>query len=211
MLLVGLDLDNTLADYDAVFAAAAREEGFLPSGGPLAKRAVRDAVRGLPAGEDRWQELQARVYGPLLDRARPVAGALDFLRFCCERGVRCAVVSHKTRFAARDTERRHDLRQGALRWLAANGFFDPAASPLAPGDVYFADSRADKAARIAVLGCTHFVDDLEEVFAEPGFPPATQGILLGPDGAGRMLPGVLALPGWPEVARRLAEARHARA
>ncbi|MBI3723314.1 aminoglycoside phosphotransferase family protein, partial [bacterium] len=38
------------------------------------------------------------------------------------------------------------------------------------GRIFFEDTRAAKIARIRAVGCTHFVDDLEEVFLEADFP-----------------------------------------
>jgi hypothetical protein len=49
--------------------------------------------------------------------------------------------------------------------------------------VYFEDDRAHKLARIAALDCTHFVDDLEEVFADPHFPAGVRRILFAEAGA----------------------------
>jgi hypothetical protein len=60
------------------------------------------------------------------------------------------------------------LRSAALAWLRANEFLGPGA--LSEDSVYFESSRSDKGARIARLGCTHFIDDLEEFFDDPAFP-----------------------------------------
>jgi hypothetical protein len=77
-------------------------------------------------------------------------------------------VSHKTQFANYDTTET-DLRKGALKWL------DRAGSSYGTDrsfrrDVYFESTRVDKINRIRSLGCTHFIDDLEETFREPSFP-----------------------------------------
>jgi hypothetical protein len=48
--------------------------------------------------------------------------------------------------------------------------------------VEFHETRSDKVAAIARRGCRVFVDDLPEVFAEPGFPHATRKILFDPGG-----------------------------
>lgn len=175
-LRVGLDLDNTLADYDDVFAEAARESGIAAPGFIGGKHEVRALCRARPDGETDWMRLQGRVYGALMHRARLMAGVDTFLTRCREAGVRVFVVSHKTEHGHFDADR-VNLRQAARAWMDANGFFDPARFGLIPADVFFEDDRAAKVARIAALQCTHFVDDLEEVFREPGFPPATRRIL----------------------------------
>jgi hypothetical protein len=47
-------------------------------------------------------------------------------------------------------------------------------------DVYFEDTQADKIARLTEIGCSWFIDDLEEIFDHPDFPPHVGRILIGP-------------------------------
>ena len=176
--LVGLDLDNTLARFDVVLLEAGEELGCLPRGFRGGKRAVRDHIRSLPDGERRWQEVQALIYGRRMHRAEVYPGVADFLLHCRTAGPALVVVSHKTARARRDPDT--DLRRAALDWLAANGLIDTAGSPLTRRDVYFEDTRQAKLRRIERLGCTHFVDDLAEVFADPGFPAGTARLLFAP-------------------------------
>jgi hypothetical protein len=91
------------------------------------------------------------------------------------------IVSHKTRFGHFDPAR-VDLREAARGWMTAQGFFR-AGRGLPADHVYFEDDREHKLARIAALGCSHFIDDLEEVFADPGFPAGVRRILLAETGA----------------------------
>lgn len=181
-LLVGLDLDNTLACFDAVLIEAGEELGCLPRGFHGGKRAVRDHIRGLPDGERHWQEVQALVYGRRMHRAGVYPGVADFLRHCRTFGPALAIVSHKTARARRDPHT--DLRRAALDWLAANGLIDAAGSPLTRRDVHFEATRQAKLRRIEDLGCSHFVDDLAEVFADPGFPAGTTRLLFSPSRSG---------------------------
>ncbi len=86
------------------------------------------------------------------------------------------IVSHKTRYGNYDPDR-VDLRQAALGWLRGQGFFEPGGCLVPVQNIFFADDRAAKLAQIAALGCTHYIDDLEEVFADPGFPADVKRIL----------------------------------
>jgi hypothetical protein len=81
-----------------------------------------------------------------------------------------AVISHKTQYASTDRDKKHDLRQKAMEWMEANQFFSEQGLGLKRDQVFFEETRSDKIARIRELGCTHFIDDLEETFAEPDFP-----------------------------------------
>ncbi len=181
-LRIGIDFDNTLINYNEVFLLAAREHRLVGAEFAGAKREVRDAIRLLPDGELTWQRLQGQVYGARIGGAVPFPGVHDFLQRCRRRGLGVFIVSHKTRYGHFDPART-DLRAAALGWLAAQGFFDPDAAGLRADQVFFEDDRASKLARIAGLRCTHFIDDLEEVFADPGFPPGVRKILFAEAGA----------------------------
>lgn len=182
---IGLDFDNTLAGYDALFADLAVEEGLvpdLPVWPPITKSALRNRLRGAEGGEQEWQRLQAIAYGPRMDGATLMPGAGEFLRRCKAQGIEVAVVSHKTQFAAHIGVR-DDLREAALAWMTGHGFLDDFGMTRA--DVHFEDDRAAKVARIGRLGLTHFVDDLEEVLRHVDFPASVQRLLFDPAGVAR--------------------------
>ena len=172
---IGIDFDNTLIDYDRVFVAAAKTRALVPADFAGSKKAVRDAIRLLPDGEIAWQRLQGYVYGAGIGGAALFDGAREFLARCARERIDTFIVSHKTQYGHYDPAR-VDLREAARGWMTAQGVF---AAGLAADNVFFAADRAQKLARVAALGCTHFIDDLEEVFADPAFPNGVQRILFG--------------------------------
>lgn len=174
-LRIGIDLDNTLIDYDRVFCDVSIDWGLVPAEFAGSKRDVRDHIRSTGDGEVAWQRLQAHVYGPAILGARVADGAALFIQRARDRGAELTIVSHKT---ARANLNAHDvnLRDAALGWLRANGIAGPNAVP--ESNVYFEDTRAGKIARIVALRCTHFIDDLEEVFDDPAFPRDVERLLL---------------------------------
>jgi hypothetical protein len=173
----------------------------LPAGFRGTKQAVRDAVRLLPDGELAWQRLQGHVYGQGIGAAAMFAGVDLFLRRCRREGHTVFIVSHKTEFANYDPAR-VNLREAALGWMEARGFFDPRKYAIARADVFFEDTRAEKLARIAALDCTHFIDDLIEVLADPGFPAGVGRVMFGApsDDAPH---GVTPCASWREIAAAL--------
>lgn len=177
--VVGVDFDNTIADFDDVIHAVALESQFIGSRVPKSKRRIRDWIRQRQDGEDRWRAVQAAVYGPRIEGARLAPGVDRFLRQCRERGVTVYVISHKTEFATADRTGTN-LRDAARGWLERSGLFDAHGGGLAPGQVFFESTRDDKLRRIARMGCTHFIDDLEETFLEPAFPAGVEKILYDP-------------------------------
>jgi hypothetical protein len=206
MIHVGIDFDNTIVSYDHVFHRLAAERGLVSHGVPHAKVAIRDAIRALPEGELRWQELQAAVYGHGIRQAETMDGLGAFLEFCRAQGVTVSIISHKTRFAARDGN--VDLHEAALGWLAASGLLEFERTGLSTDRVHFEPTRRDKIARIVALGCSHFVDDLMEVLADPDFPGTVQRIHLAhpstPAPAEHAAFPLVSLPSWSKIRQHLA-------
>jgi hypothetical protein len=193
---IGIDFDNTIISYDAVFRSAAIERGLVAGDFTGAKRAVRDAIRLLPDGEISWQRLQGYVYGRGIAGATMFDGLEDFLRRCRRQGHAVAIVSHKTEYGHFDPER-INLREAALAWMEGRGFF----SAIRREDIHFEGTRAEKLARIGMLELTHFIDDLREVLDDPDFPPGVQRILFAGDAEGPL--PYAAFPHWREIADAL--------
>lgn len=179
-MIIGVDFDNTIVDYDGVFFRRAVDLGLIDDGAFLHKRQVRDRIRLLPEGEALWRKLQAHAYTTGIDRARLIDGVKEFFSSCRRADVRIYIVSHKTTYPPAAFEQ-IDLRRSALNWMKANGFFDPAALGLNLDQVYFESTRAEKLERIKALNCTHFIDDLQEVLLEIGFPSGVEKILYSSD------------------------------
>jgi hypothetical protein len=165
--LIGLDLDNTIIDYERAFAPVAEDTGLIPRGtGVASKEEIKALLRGT-AGEEAWMRLQGQIYGRYIERATLYPGVADFIFAVISQGARVVIVSHKTRFGHFDAAR-IDLHEAALGWLDRRGFFTR--EGLDRRDVYFEETRSGKLARIAQIGCDTFVDDLPEIFHDPGFP-----------------------------------------
>ena len=173
-LRIGIDFDNTIVDYRPVFLSAARALGLVEASfAARDKTEIRDHLRALPGGESRWQELQAHVYGVAIDAAPAYAGFERFIGEARRRGAPLAIVSHKSRFAAA-APGGADMRVAAGRWLAAQGFVG--VDGIAQRDVFFETTRSEKLERVRELKLTHFIDDLADVLADPGFPAETEPI-----------------------------------
>jgi hypothetical protein len=197
-LRLGIDFDNTLIAYDRVFLAQARAGALLPAHFRGNKRAVRDAIRLLPDGEIAWQRLQGHVYGQGIGDAALYPGVDRFLRRCRQAGHEVFIVSHKTEYANYDPSR-VNLRAAALGFMAARGFFAPGKYAIPRENVFFEDTRAQKIARIAALGCTHFVDDLVEVLTDSDFPRGIARVLFDPIGGDKPA-GLRVCPSWRDIA-----------
>ena len=175
---LGIDFDNTIVCYDGVFHAMAVRRDLIPPEIGTGKDEVRNYLRA--AGrEDDWTELQGEIYGAGMALAQPWPGVLDFFRCALKAGIPVFIVSHKTRHPFRGP--RHDLHAAALGWLEAHGMFDEVGLPCE--HVFFELTKEEKLARIAALGCSHFVDDLPEFLEEAAFPSEPTRLLFDPASA----------------------------
>jgi hypothetical protein len=175
-MLIGIDLDNTLVTYDQVFRDVALARGLIDPAFVGTKQAIRDHIRLLSDGELAWRQLQGYVYGKGIAGAQMFEGVDGFLRRARAEGLPVVVVSHKTEYGHYDPDR-VNLRESARAWMRANGFFASDGYGILAENVFFEASRAEKLGRIARLGCTHFIDDLEEVLEDPDFPAGISRIL----------------------------------
>ncbi len=194
--MIGIDFDNTIVCYDEVFGRVAVEQGLVPPHVATSKTAIRDHLRAL-GQEDRWTELQGTIYGPRMMDAPPFPGVVEFFAACRAAGVPVAIVSHRTRFPY--LGERHDLHAAARDWLERHGFHDPVGIGLPVERVFFEETKEAKLARIAAVGCTHFIDDLPELLSHPLFPANVRRILFDPRGQHAWPTGIDVAASWPHL------------
>ncbi|MBV8245678.1 MAG: hypothetical protein JOZ38_07145 [Candidatus Eremiobacteraeota bacterium] len=192
-MVIGIDFDNTIVNYDGLFSKVAAEVGLVPVTFRGSKTEIRDHLRAHGAGDDDWQRVQAEVYGRRIEAAPPFEGIREFLEQCRMRSIPTHIVSHKSTHAPLDPLRT-DLRAAAAKWLQRHD--------VRVESVHFEGSRAAKLARIASLGCTHFVDDLEEIFLEPAFPDGVERWLFAPAHSSRGS-GCRTVQSWRDLADEL--------
>lgn len=173
---IGVDFDNTIVCYDALFHKLGTERALVGPEVRAHKQSVRDALRA--AGrEDAWTEMQGLAYGDRMPEATAFEGVHAFFAACRSAQIPVFIISHKTRQPYRGTG---DLHGAARDWLARQGFHDPAGIGL-PGEcVYLEETLDGKLARIAERHCTHFIDDLPELLGHADFPPAVERLLFDP-------------------------------
>jgi hypothetical protein len=106
------------------------------------------------------------------------------------------IISHKTRHPFAGPA--YDLHQSARDWLAAHDFYD---RWISPDRVFFELTKKEKLARISQQGCTVFIDDLPEIFADADFPTDVRKILY--DSANRLsnavAEGLVRLKSWQDI------------
>ena len=76
---IGIDFDNTIVSYDALFYKVAVNKGLVPSDLPKSKLAVRDYLRKIN-NEPVWTELQGYVYGARMGDAAAYPLVIEFFK-----------------------------------------------------------------------------------------------------------------------------------
>ena len=195
---IGIDFDNTIVSYDALFHKVAREQDLVPERIAVNKVAVRDHLRSI-GREERWTELQGYVYGARMKEASAYPGAVEFMRACIRAGHELAIVSHKTRHPYLGPK--YDLHAAARGWVATH-LAGEGGCLIPEGRVFFELTKEEKLARIGELACDVFIDDLPEIFASPAFPRCAKPLLFDPEGH-HVVPGTPTFSSWAQIASHL--------
>jgi hypothetical protein len=166
---IGVDFDNTIANYEGVFHKAALERGLIPATLGSGKNDVRDFLNNSGRRHD-FTELQGYVYGSRMDLVSPYPGAVEFFAHAKRAGHDVFVISHKTRTPILGPA--YDMHAAARSFLAAHGLTQEA---------HFELTKEDKLARAAALKVGVFIDDLPEILEHAAFPTTARAILFDPE------------------------------
>lgn len=192
-VVIGLDFDNTIICYDLLIHALAIERGLISPPFPPQKKIIRKQI--IQAyGDEEWQKIQAIVYGERIGEATAAPGVEQFLEQCRKQQIPVYIISHKTEYSNL-LQGGTNFRTAALKWMEQQQFFSRFG--LQPSKIHFTSTREEKVQKIKELGCTHFIDDLEEVFQEKNFPAGVIKILYAPEG--KAVPGVIPMKQWGKI------------
>jgi hypothetical protein len=199
---IGIDFDNTIVSYDALFHKVAREQGVIPAHLAPTKLAVRDYLRRQDR-ENVWTEMQGYVYGARMDEAAAYPGVVEFLRWARGDGVALSIISHKTRHPFIGPQ--YDLHEAARRWVESH--LNDGGRPLVePPAVFFELTKEEKIACIGTVGCDYYIDDLPEILLAPEFPAATRRILFDPDAHHGETGSLPRMSSWSEILANIQQA-----
>ena len=199
-MLIGIDFDNTIVCYDALFHRVALERDLIPRGLAASKLEIRDHLRRT-GREDLWTEMQGYVYGARMGEAATYPGVPEFFSWAQAAGIELAIVSHKTRVPFAGPA--YDLHQAARDWIVKT-FIDRPVPLLAEDRIFFELTKEDKVGRIAALAADCFIDDLPEIFVIPEFPRSTARLLFDPEGKFSPTDDVSRFRSWRELQAHIA-------
>ena len=202
ILRIGLDFDNTIANYDQAFPEVARNLGYETNNlnATLNKRDLKLKLLKQPDGDTAWQKVQGLVYGKFIDLASLYPGVYEFVLRALASGHEIFIVSHKTELGHFD-ESRTPLRQAATTWLINQKLVGDSDSKIKLQNIFYAETRDKKIKKIVELQLDVFIDDLDEVLSDRSFPKSTRKILFG--SVATTSEEILAIQSWREVGDEL--------
>ncbi len=178
ILRIGLDFDNTIANYDQAFPDVARILGYQTKAAN--KRDLKVELIASAEGETAWQKVQGLTYGKHIDQASLYPGVLEFVVRAKARNCEVFVISHKTQFGHFD-ESKTSLRDASTAWMISKKIVGQGAAQVDAAHIFYASTRDEKIAKIRELNLDIFIDDLSEVLTDSSFSAKTKKILFGPD------------------------------
>lgn len=161
ILRIGLDFDNTIANYDLAFSKVAELLDLKTTA--TNKSEVKRDLLSRENGDFLWQKVQGLTYGRFIHLAEVHAGFFEFASRALSLGHQLVIVSHKTEFGHFD-ESHTPLRAAALQWLHEKRIVGESSAQIKPQEVYFCLTQDEKILKINDLKLDIFIDDLEEVF-----------------------------------------------
>lgn len=175
---IGIDFDNTIANYHGVFHAVATKISLIDSSTSLNKKSVKEAVIQ-KYGEDKWTELQGFVYGSDIEMADLFEGFKESVLQFKAKGFDVFVVSHKTQYPVIGAK--VNLHDAAKAWLNNRNIIGEGDNQVPATQAFFELTQTDKVKRIEQLHLDYFIDDLPEFLSRTDFPKSVQRILFDPD------------------------------
>ena len=178
VLTIGIDFDNTLANYSGVFYQVALNLEWIPDSIGQSKSAVKQYFFQKNQHE-KWTELQGIVYGSEIHLAQLYQGAKNVITSLLAQGHKVYIISHKTQYPV--IGEKTSLHHAATQWLYAQNILGTAHDQLSEAQVYFNQTQAEKIAKISALACDYFIDDLPAIFQHSDFPDQVKKIFFDPD------------------------------
>ena len=154
---IGIDIDNTIINYDDSFFREAKKivglENMTGGSKSEIKLAVENAV-----GESGWTEMQGNVYAKAPLGLKIFKGFDQFLTNAVRLGSHIFYISHKTKFPILGP--RIELRAPIYDFMKKKHLLHP---HIKGATIQFHDSQDEKIQAVKSLNLDFFIDDLVEI------------------------------------------------
>jgi len=169
---VGIDLDNTIVDYDAIFQRLANELGNFSGCNLSGKEEIANYLRSNNR-ETEWTQMQGLVYGQQMYEAKIADGFKEAILSCASLINEIVIISHRTYHPAAGGN--FDLHKAAQDWIEKNIRLDPELSEIKLS-VIFETTLENKIKSISDQDVSIFIDDHIGVLSDKFFPISVKRI-----------------------------------
>ncbi|AAZ21356.1 hypothetical protein [Candidatus Pelagibacter communis] len=168
-MLVGIDLDNTIINYDSVFKNILNKKTSIKDNHKkILKKKLQSVSLNL------WTKTQGEVYGMYIHRAKLSDNFQKFLDFAKKNSIKIIIVSHKTKFPI--IGKKINLHNAAISFLNKN---IKRYKFIKNKDIFFEETLNNKLKKIKELDCDFFIDDLNKILNHKKFSKVTEKIFFG--------------------------------
>ena len=182
-LIIGIDLDNTIINYEKSFIIIAKKLKLIDDifinkkikNMNDSKSIIKNYLIKKNKQRD-WEFLQGQVYGKYINLASINENFYKFLILCNINNYKVYIISHKSTYGHFD-HNKINLKKKSINFLKSKKIIHNAYG-IHEKSIYFCQNQELKIKNIYNLKCNYFIDDLEEIFTNKSFPKTTNKILL---------------------------------
>ena len=174
-MIIGIDLDNTIINYDKTFLNIALKKKIISENKIISKEKLKQKIIKKKSIEQ-WKAIQGIAYGKNIYHSDIMKFFHDFIILSKIRKIKIYIISHKTKYGHYD-KKKIQLRKKATQFLISKKIINSDISPILKSNIYFCDTLDQKISKIKELECDFFIDDLYKVINNKNFPKQTTPIL----------------------------------
>ncbi len=166
---IGIDLDNTIIDYDNLFYKIAIKNKLIPKNIGCNRIKIRNFIK--KKSISKWKRLQSDIYSLYINEATVKRGFLNFINKVYKKGFEFCIISHKTKYPY--IGKKKNLHKISQKWIhnKINAKID-----FKIKNIFFEISEKKKINRIIEQKCDYFIDDLPSILE--AIPKKTKKILI---------------------------------
>ena len=157
-LKIGIDLDNTIINYQNSFNKFLKEKNIYFK---LINKKKIKYISNNSSKIKNWTQAQEEIYGKYIVFAKPYKYFKNFEKFAVKNKIKLFIVSHKTKFS--QFSKKYNLHSQSNKWLKKNISKEMY-------KIYYVKTVDQKIKKIKYLNPDYFIDDLIEIFNHKNFP-----------------------------------------
>jgi hypothetical protein len=163
-LKIGIDLDNTIINYQNSFKKFLKEKNINFKS--INKKKIK-FISNNSSKIKNWTQAQEEIYGKHIVFAKPFKYFKIFERFALKNKIILYIVSHKTKFS--QFSQKYNLHLQSNKWIESNICKELY-------KIYYVKTVNQKIKKISYLNPDYFIDDLEKIFNHKNFPKKVKKI-----------------------------------